>query len=201
MPVTKAGSPGAAPQAQRSGEGQGGALFDPRGIPDTGRGKRRAPTFAAPGVPCHRRRSATPVGDGPDPPDNNRCPPRSAPMAWTGSAPRQRMSPERKDSTPSRLSPGNLLAWLRHRSPPWVPCRKPWRPLHSGLAPSDPVRYQSGFGTGRSGQATCPSAMPAHRVSGSRPAIWATGAIHWPQRRAPELPQAVTPRPAGPTPP
>ena len=66
MPVTKAGSPGAAPQAQRSGEGQGAALFDPRGMPGTGRGKRRTPTFAAPRVPCHRRRSATPVGDGPD---------------------------------------------------------------------------------------------------------------------------------------
>lgn len=66
-------------------------------------------------------------------------------MAWTGSAPRRCMSPGTQTGTPSRLSSGNLLAWLRHRSPPWVRCRKPWRPLHSGLAPGDPVRYQSGF--------------------------------------------------------
>ena len=47
-----AGRRGTAPQAQRSGEGQGAALFVPRGMPGTGRGKRRVPTFAVPERPA-----------------------------------------------------------------------------------------------------------------------------------------------------
>ncbi len=145
MPVTKAGSPGAAPQAQRSGEGQGGALFDPRGMPGTGRGKRRAPTFAAPGGPCHRQRSATPVGDGPDPRTTTGA--RHDQRQWLGqdlrlgnACRRNARTARHPTSHPGTCWPGSGTG-RRHGSH----AANPRGGVNRSSPQGHPVRYQSGF--------------------------------------------------------